>query len=93
MHAEAELANLEQKYLLTTYDVETQVYTKTESDRIDICVRYVVNPRQHRKLRHYTTGIATGIRCRRRYSSWKYKQHSAKWFTECSCCRRNKVLD
>ncbi|WP_370575916.1 mechanosensitive ion channel family protein [Methanomethylovorans sp.] len=52
MNAQAELANLEQKYLLTTYDVETQVYTKTESDRIDICVRYVVNPRQRRKLRH-----------------------------------------
>lgn len=52
MNAKAELVNLEQKYLLTSYDVETQIYTKTESDRIDICVRYVVNPRQRRKLRH-----------------------------------------
>ncbi|WP_394697884.1 mechanosensitive ion channel family protein [uncultured Methanomethylovorans sp.] len=52
MNAKEELINLEQKYLLTSYDVETQVYTKIESDRIDICVRYVVNPRQRRKLRH-----------------------------------------
>lgn len=54
-NAKEELVTLEQKYLLTTYDAETQIYTKTESDRIDIRVRYVVNPRQRRKLRHKIT--------------------------------------
>jgi len=52
MNAKVELLNLEQKYLLTTYDVETQTYIKTENDRIDIYVRYIVNPRQRRKLKN-----------------------------------------
>ncbi len=52
MNAKVELLNLEQKYLLTTYDVETQTYVKTENDRIDIYVRYIVNPRQRRKLKN-----------------------------------------
>jgi hypothetical protein len=32
--------------------VETQTYIKTENDRIDIYVRYIVNPRQRRKLKN-----------------------------------------
>jgi small-conductance mechanosensitive channel len=52
MNAKVELLNLEQKYLLTTYDVETQTYIKPENDRIDIYVRYIVNPRQRRKLKN-----------------------------------------
>ncbi len=52
MNAKVELLNLEQKYFLTTYDVETQTYVKPENDRIDIYVRYVVNPRQRRKLKN-----------------------------------------
>jgi len=52
MNAKVELLNLEQKYFLTTYDVETQTYIKPENDRIDIYVRYIVNPKQRRKLKN-----------------------------------------
>jgi Small-conductance mechanosensitive channel len=47
-HSKKELANMEQKYLLTTYDVDTKVFMQIEGDRIEMHLRYVVDPKKRR---------------------------------------------
>lgn len=50
--AKKELLNMGEKYFITTYDVETKLYMKLQENWIDIRLRYVVDPRQRRKIRN-----------------------------------------
>ncbi|MGM0770720.1 MAG: mechanosensitive ion channel family protein [Halobacteriota archaeon] len=50
--AKKELLNMGEKYFITTYDVETRLYMKMQENWIDIRIRYVVDPRQRRKIRN-----------------------------------------
>ncbi|WP_292467023.1 mechanosensitive ion channel family protein [Methanolobus sp.] len=47
-HSKRELVNMEQKYLLTSYDVDTKVFMQIEGDRIEMHLRYVVDPKKRR---------------------------------------------
>ncbi len=50
--AKKELLNMSEKYFITSYDVETKLYMTTRDNWIDMRVRYVVDPRQRRKIKH-----------------------------------------
>ncbi|NPE28036.1 mechanosensitive ion channel [Methanococcoides sp. SA1] len=50
--AKKELLNMSEKYFITSYDVETKLYMTTRDNRIDMRIRYVVDPRQRRKINH-----------------------------------------
>ncbi|WP_440952176.1 mechanosensitive ion channel family protein [Methanococcoides sp. FTZ1] len=49
--AKKELLNMGEKYFITTYDVEIRIYMKIEDNWIDMRLRYVVDPRQRRKIK------------------------------------------
>ena len=49
--AKKELLNMGEKYFITTYDVETRLYMKIQDNWIDMRLRYVVDPRQRRKIK------------------------------------------
>ncbi|WP_094226761.1 mechanosensitive ion channel family protein [Methanolobus psychrotolerans] len=57
-HSKKELASMEQKYLLTSYDVETRVFMQIEGDRIEMHLRYVVDPK---KRRHFNDMIVLSL--------------------------------
>ena len=48
MSAKKELVNMGDKYFITSYDVETRIYTKITDNGLDMRLRYVVDPRQRR---------------------------------------------
>ncbi|MBP2030404.1 small-conductance mechanosensitive channel [Methanohalophilus levihalophilus] len=50
-----ELLSMGEKYFITTYDVETKLYMKIRDNWIDMRLRYVVDPRQRRKIRNKLT--------------------------------------
>jgi small-conductance mechanosensitive channel len=50
--AKKELQRMGEKYFITTYDVQTKLYTKIEENWIDIRLRYVVEPRKRRSVSH-----------------------------------------
>jgi small-conductance mechanosensitive channel len=50
--AKNELNNLGDKYLITSYDVEEQIYTNITDNWIDMRLRYVVDPRRRRSIKH-----------------------------------------
>ncbi|WP_269851879.1 hypothetical protein [Methanosarcina horonobensis] len=41
-----------EKYFITTYDVQTKLYTKLQENWIEMRLRYVVKPRQRRAISH-----------------------------------------
>ena len=49
-HSKRELVNMEQKYLLTSYDVDTKVFMQIEGDRMEMHLRYVVDPKKRRHV-------------------------------------------
>ncbi|MEZ5334720.1 MAG: hypothetical protein R2741_05520 [Methanolobus sp.] len=49
-HSKKELANMEKRYMLTSYDVDTKVYMQIEGDRIEMHLRYVVDPKNRRHV-------------------------------------------
>lgn len=49
--AKKELLTMGEKYFITTYDVETRLYMKMQDNWIDMRLRYVVDPRQRRKIK------------------------------------------
>lgn len=48
--AKNELGNMEEKYLIHPSDVEEKIYTRITDNWIDMLLRYVVDPRQRRKV-------------------------------------------
>nr|WP_245249942.1 mechanosensitive ion channel domain-containing protein [Methanolobus bombayensis] len=54
-HSKKELASMERKYMLTTYDVDTKIFVLIESDRIEMHLRYVVDPKQRRYVNDLLT--------------------------------------
>jgi small-conductance mechanosensitive channel len=50
--AKNELINMEEKYLINPADVEETIYTKITDNWIDLRLRYVVDPRKRRLVRH-----------------------------------------
>lgn len=48
--AKNELRNMEEKYLIHPSDVDEKIYTKITDNWIDMRLRYVVDPRQRRKV-------------------------------------------
>jgi len=48
--AKNELGNMEEKYLIHPSDVEEKIYTRITDNWIDMRLRYVVDPRQRRKV-------------------------------------------
>ncbi|WP_440947942.1 mechanosensitive ion channel family protein [Methanosarcina sp. T3] len=50
--AQTELRLMGEKYFITTYDVQTQLYTKMQENWIEMRLRYVVEPRQRRAISH-----------------------------------------
>ena len=50
--AKKELQRMGEKYFITTYDVQTNLYTKIEENWIDMRLRYVVEPRKRRNVSH-----------------------------------------
>lgn len=48
--AKNELRNMEEKYLIHPSDVDENIYTKITDNWIDMRLRYVVDPRQRRKV-------------------------------------------
>lgn len=51
-NAKQELSDLGEKYLITTSDVESRIYTQITDNWIDMRLRYVVIPHQRRKVKH-----------------------------------------
>jgi small-conductance mechanosensitive channel len=51
-NAKQELSDLGEKYLITTSDVESRIYTQITDNWIDMRLRYVVDPHQRRKVKH-----------------------------------------
>jgi small-conductance mechanosensitive channel len=49
-HSKKELARMEQKYMLTSYDVDTKAFMQIEGDRIEMHLRYVVDPKKRRHV-------------------------------------------
>jgi hypothetical protein len=41
-----------EKYFITTYDVQTRLYTKLQENWIEMRLRYVVEPRKRRAISH-----------------------------------------
>lgn len=54
-HSKKELSNMEEKYLLTTYDVDTKAFMQIKGDRIEMHLRYVVDPKNRRKASNMIT--------------------------------------
>lgn len=50
--AQKELSLLGKKYFITTYDVQTKLYTKMQENWIEMRLRYVVDPRKRRAISH-----------------------------------------
>jgi len=50
--AKNELINMGEKYLISQADVEENIYTKITDNWIDLRLRYVVDPRKRRLIRH-----------------------------------------
>ncbi len=50
--AQRELQLMGQKYFITTYDVQTKLYTKMQENWIEMRLRYVVEPRKGRAISH-----------------------------------------
>ena len=50
--AKNELVGLEDKYLITSADVEDTIYTQITDNWIDMRLRYVVDPRKRRNIKH-----------------------------------------
>ncbi|MCQ1534789.1 mechanosensitive ion channel [Methanosarcina sp. KYL-1] len=50
--ARKELQRMGEKYFITTYDVQTKLYTKIEENWIEMRLRYVVEPRKRRAVSH-----------------------------------------
>jgi len=50
--AKTELVNMGEKYLIAQADVEENIYTKITDNWIDLRLRYVVDPRKRRLVRH-----------------------------------------
>jgi small-conductance mechanosensitive channel len=50
--AQTELLLMGKKYFITTYDVQTKLYTKLEENWIEMRLRYVVEPRKRRAISH-----------------------------------------
>ncbi|AKB32734.1 hypothetical protein MSSIH_2044 [Methanosarcina siciliae HI350] len=50
--AQKELSLMGKKYFITTYDVQTKLYTKMQENWIEIRLRYVVDPRKRRWISH-----------------------------------------
>ncbi len=50
--AKKELLRMGEKYFITTYDVQTKIYTKIEENWIDMRLRYVVEPQKRRTVSH-----------------------------------------
>ncbi len=50
--AKTELVNMGEKYLIAPADVEEDIYTKITDNWIDLRLRYVVDPRKRRLVRH-----------------------------------------
>lgn len=53
--AQKELLDLEKKYFITNYDVQTSIYTSIGENWIDLRLRYVVDPRKRRKINNLLT--------------------------------------
>lgn len=51
MSAKRELVNMGDKYFITSYDVETRLYTKITDNGLDMRLRYVVDARQRRSTK------------------------------------------
>lgn len=51
-NAKHELSDLGEKYLITPSDVECGIYTQITDNWIDMRLRYVVDPRQRRSIKH-----------------------------------------
>lgn len=49
-NSKRELAQIEGKYMLTSYDVDMKAFMKIEGDRIEMNLRYVVDPRKRRHV-------------------------------------------
>jgi small-conductance mechanosensitive channel len=47
-YSKKELSNMEEKYMLTSYDVDTRAFMQIEGDRIEMHLRYVVDPKRRR---------------------------------------------
>ncbi|MDY0385584.1 MAG: mechanosensitive ion channel [Methanolobus sp.] len=54
-HSKKELFNMKEKYLLTTYDVDTKVFMQIKGDRIEMSLRYVVDPKKRRHVSNMIT--------------------------------------
>jgi len=50
--AQQELSLMGKKYFITTYDVQTKLYTKMQENWIEMRLRYVVDPRKRRAISH-----------------------------------------
>lgn len=50
--AKTELLNMGEKYLISQADVEENIYTRITDNWIDLRLRYVVDPRKRRLIRH-----------------------------------------
>ncbi len=50
--AKTELVKMEEKYLIAQADVEEDIFTKITDNWIDLHLRYVVDPRKRRLVRH-----------------------------------------
>jgi len=55
MSAKKELLNLEKKYFIASYDVQTSIYTSIGENWIDLRLRYVVDPRKRRAINNLLT--------------------------------------
>nr|WP_321496592.1 mechanosensitive ion channel domain-containing protein [uncultured Methanolobus sp.] len=54
-HSKKELESMERKYMLTSYDVDTRIFMLTESDRVEMHLRYVVDPKRRRHVNDLIT--------------------------------------
>jgi len=52
LSAKKELIHIGEKYLINPSDIEEKIYTKITDNWIDMRLRYVVDPRQRRIIRH-----------------------------------------
>lgn len=53
--AKKELLNMEGKYFLSNYDVQTGIYTSISENWIELRLRYVVDPRKRREVNNLLT--------------------------------------
>lgn len=53
---------MERKYMLTSYDVDTRIFVLIESDRMEMHLRYVVDPKRRRDVKDLITqGLLEGF--------------------------------